>query len=256
MRAAALRFLLTGLLLSTAGCASAPDGGDAELRGQVKTHPLLEDVDRPQVNFPVELEPVPPAEFEPALPRGNASALLMVIDDEPFRGSIEARGKFDMRDGRIALATDRGNLVILYRIPPGMERGPPSLDEGTVTVRELSAPEAADQFLGVTDADGLVVLGQVWTSSPDPLKVAFGDDLVIAQDRVEAAQPGYTEVATLVSTGETTTEAVAGKPFRVKAEGAEFEVLLETSHFFAAPEDDSDQFPDAYILHAWIVRAG
>lgn len=239
-----------------AGCAGPPAGDAAQAPESETLDPLVEDLDPPPVNFPVEPEPIPRADGRPRLPEGDVSALLVTLGDEPFSGRLEAAGALSVGNDRIRASTERGDLEVLYRLPPELDRRVRAPERGTVAVRELSSPAGADQSLSVTGTDGVLALGQVWTTSPDPLTVEIARDLVIVQGPVRAPDPGYTEVETVVVAAGARTEAVVGKPFVVQAGGGELEVLLESSHFFSAPEDDEGQYPDAYILRAWVVRVG
>lgn len=254
MRSVRLRVLVMTLLaINAVGCGVGDESSVAPAQTR-DTHPLLEDVDPPPVNLPVEAEPIPSDETKATLPEGDSSALMIFMDEEPFRGQLEVEGSIEVRSQRIEVASAAGRVEILYRLPPEIEVDVPSVREGSVRIRELSAPAGADQLLRLEDDRRVLVLGESWTTSTRPIEVEMTQGLDIAQETTESTAPGYTELRTIVSSDGVETTAPVGKPFRIRVGNEGFEIFVEGSHFFSPAEDDADQFPATYILHVWVVR--
>jgi hypothetical protein len=246
-----LRMLMLVTFLVAVACAAPRTGGSIEPGQAGETdHPLLEGLERPPQNSPLTAPPPIDIEEQPIqLPDDSIQALLIVLNDAPFSGKLEASGSLEVSRDAIELETSQGALRILYRTPPAMERVTQPQGEGNIGIEEFSDAEGANRLVVVRDRK-TVLLAEVWQSAADPLEVSVADGLRLVQRPAEREGEGYTEARLDAFDGSSSLGEISiGEPSVLQTEIGPVQVFVETSHLFHSEADEEDE----YILHVWIV---
>ena len=102
-----------------------------------------------------------------------------------------------------------------------------------------------------------MLFGNVWQRSRQPLRVPLTQQLLLVQSPATKLEgTGYAEAEVALYEGEKRVMSLPlGKPVRVDSASGPLQVYVETSHRFIPSSSDADQYPDEYILHAWITQA-
>lgn len=220
-------------------------------------HPLLDNLEPPPLNLPVEFEPAEIEPVKPELPEDDSAGLILLLGDDPLVGVFSASGRLQVTEELIELEPSEGEaLRILYRLPTDMVGLLERSGRGSADVTEFSGPQGADRLTIVMDERALL-FAEVWRTSKQPHKIELAQGLTLAQEPVgaEDRQKGYTEVELLVFDGDgNVTPIPVGEPTILKTKVGEYQILAEVSHLLITEDSELDQFGSGYILHVWVVR--
>ena len=245
--------IICALAIGLVGCGdSQPDPPASH-----PEHPLLEGVESLPINQP--LRKVQLKEHEAPvlqLSQGDVGQVLITRDEKAFRGDERLSGTVNIEQGAITLdAPDVTPLRVLYRLPKGMAALPATKGDARLTIREFTAPEGADQFVALQQK-GSLLFANVWQRSKQPLKVALTEAIRLVQSPTTKLEgTGYSEAEVAVYEGGKRVALLRiGELTRVQTSAGPLQLYVETSHRFIPSTNDVDQYPDEYVLRAWVVQ--
>ncbi|UCH48163.1 MAG: hypothetical protein JSU95_19415 [Betaproteobacteria bacterium] len=220
-------------------------------------HALLEGVEALPMNKPlrkVELKEQEPAALQ--LSKGDVGQVLIIRDEKAFRGEEQLSGTVSIEEGAITLgAPDAKPLRVLYRLPKGMAALSAMQGDARLRIREFTSPEGADQLVTLQQK-GSLLFAIVWQRSKQPLKVALTEAIRLVQSPTTKLEgTGYSEAEVAVhEAGKPVARLRIGELTRVETVAGPLQVYVETSHRFIPSANDADQYPDEYVLRAWVVQ--
>ena len=219
------------------------------------THPVLEQLEAPVINAPLRVTPItvrPPG--APQLPAGQASALLVTRDGQPFAGRLDAAGQFTVEAERIQFAPAQGSaLDMRFRLPAGLTLARQATFAGQLTIAEASSPAATDRTVLLRDEGG-ALLAEIWRQNAEPLTFDLGNGLRIVQQSTRGVTGQYAPAGvSVMQNGQTLDAPTVGERVRVSARAGTYDIFVETSSLFTPSLADADQYPGGYILRAWIT---
>lgn len=218
-------------------------------------HALLEGLEPPPLNRPVQLAPAAQEQVTLRLPPGNQAALLVVQGGRPFSGTVTDSGQITVSDSLIRLTpTEGASIEILYRVPAGLPRPASGDRTGSATVMEMSGPAASNRQL-IVRGNGRLVLAEVWQTSDRPITIDLGRGLQLVQRATRQAATGeYAEAQLQVlERSQVLATIPLGEPTRVGTSADSIAVFVEVSHLMTPSDADVGQVQGGYILHAWVV---
>lgn len=245
--------IICALVVGLGGCGDS----QPEPPASQPQHPLLEGVEALPMNKPlrnVKLKEQEPPTLQ--LSKGDVGQVLITRDEKAFRGDEQLSGTVSIEKGAITLGAPGAKpLRVLYRLPKGMAALPAIQGDARLRIRELTTPEGADQLVALQQKDSLV-FANVWQRSKQPLKVALTGAIQLVQSPTTKLEgTGYSEAEVAVyEDGKPLARPRIGELTRVETSAGPLQFYVETSHRFIPSSNDADQYPDEYVLRAWVVQ--
>lgn len=216
----------------------------------------LQGLEPPPLNKPWRPIAIKSEETSLNLPRDNQAATLVTQNNKAFRGEVQHIGTVTVDEEGIEFDPKQGKpLRILYRLPPGMLPLPKMQQPAELHIRELSGPGGADRVIMLKQGNALL-FSEVWQRAKRPLQVKLIDTFRLQQAPTsEPTREGYTEAeAALYEDDELVAKLPIGKTIDVDTPAGSLQTFVETSHRYVPSKADAEQYPDEYILHAWVAR--
>lgn len=222
-------------------------------------HQLFQGLEAPPLNKPLRPVAIKPEDITPALPRDEQAAILVTQNDKAFAGELQRVGSVTVEADSITFEPGGEGvpLRIRYRLPQGMSPLPAIRGAAQLQLRALSSPAGADQLVILTHMERLL-FSEVWQRAVQPLRIKLHDNLYLVQAPTpELARVGYTQADVALYEGEKLlAQLPLGKALPVESSAGTLQVYVETSHHFIPTSADAEQYPEEYILRAWLVRPG
>lgn len=221
-----------------------------------REHPLLDNLQAPPVNTPVQVPVFAREQVRPQLPDDGQPAVLVLQGNMPFRGSLTARGMVAVQPNALDFrptSEEQEPIRILYRLPDRMEPLAQSNFEGAIEVREASGPAGSDRQL-IVRGDNIIRFGEIWQSRPEPIDIALSPNVRIVQAASSQRQErGYTPVEVqVVDNRETVATLSIGEVNEVETSEGMLTIYPSTSQYLNTGDDQLAQYPSQYTLHVWI----
>lgn len=244
------------ILLSTVGLSAC--GGATFDPAPRSRDPVLEKLEPPPLNLPRHTAarpqgPPDPARM-PALPPGDRPAIVVRTTELLDAKTLASPGLVTSKKGEIEFAPEnRAGIRIYFRLPRELPSPPELSHTGTLALVDRTGPAGPVRQV-IVSVDGMPLIGEVRLKSPTPINFALAPGLELRQQR--RPDRGSGDVAVEIG-GETrkpqllTTRGVT----EVATAGGVLLVFVGASYVVDLP-DPTGQYPDGYILHAWVVRPG